>query len=213
MVNHTESFDSVPQELVELLTAELPYSLPLLRRLQFTKFPHGTSKHARVIFISDAELSSRPDAYTAAYLDFSKSGTQMFVYSTLEHPRNGDDTGNDDMYEGQVADLVHEIIGLRKEYGKELLFTNPERILIGTLHSKLRSILEQFEGRVESRPSGLFDKWLMKRDEVPLLGDSLPPGMHWHAASLEDCRIICSRTDIPRTPWVENLTISSVTRN
>lgn len=200
MVNHINSFNSVPQELVDLLTAELPYSLPLLRRLQFTKFPHGTSEHARVIFISDAELSSRPDVYTAAYLDFSRSGTQMFVYSTLEHPRNGDDTSNDDLYEQQVAELVQEVIDLRKQYGKELLFTNPERILIGSLHSKIRSILEKLEGRVESRPSGLFDKWLMKRDELPLLGDSLPSGMSFDSASFEDCRIICSRTDIPRTP-------------
>ncbi|KAL7917310.1 hypothetical protein ACQKWADRAFT_307088 [Trichoderma austrokoningii] len=213
MVNHTQSFDSVPQELVELLTTELPYSLPLLRRLQFTKFPHGTSEHARVIFISDTELSLRPDAYTAAYLDFSKSGTQMFVFSTLENPRNGGDTSNDDMYKEQIADLVQKVISLRKEYGKELLFTNPDRILIGSLHSKIRSILEleALEGRVESRPSGLFDKWLMSRDELPLLGDSLPPGMEWGTASLDDCRIICSRTDIPRTPQelvhLPNLTI------
>ncbi|UKZ61478.1 uncharacterized protein TrAtP1_002744 [Trichoderma atroviride] len=211
MVNHTQSFDSVPQELVELLTAELPYSLPLLRRLQFTKFPQGTSEHARVIFISATELSSRPDVYTAAYLDFSKSGTQMFVYSTLEHPRNGYDSSNDGTYEEQVAELVGQVIRLRKEYGKELLFTNPERILVGTLHSKIRSILETFDGRVESRPSGLFDKWLMKRDELPVLGDDLPPGMEWGSASLDDCRIICSRTDIPRTPeelvHLPNLTI------
>jgi hypothetical protein len=200
MGNHIESFDSVPQGLTELLTAELPYSLPLLRRLQFTKFPKGTSEHARVIFISDAGLSLRPDTYTAAYLDFSRSGTQMFVYSTLEHPRSGDDSSKNGLYEQQVAELVQEVIRLRKEYGKELLFTNPERILIGTLHSKIRSILETFEGRVESRPSGLFDKWLMKRDDLPVLGDDLPPGMEWGSASLDDCRIICARTDIPRTP-------------
>lgn len=208
MVNHTQSFDSVPQELVELLTAELPYSLPLLRRLQFTKFPHGTSEHARVIFISATDLSSKPDVYTAAYLDFSRSGTQMFVYSTLEHPRNGYDASTDEVYKEQVAELVGKVISLRKEYGRELLFTNPERILVGTLHSKIRSILETFEGRVESRPSGLFDKWLMKRDELPVLGDDLPPGMEWGSASLDDCRIICARTDIPRTPQVKNSTVS-----
>ncbi|KAM0454784.1 hypothetical protein ACHAPV_008157 [Trichoderma viride] len=203
MVSHTQSFDSVPKELVELLTTELPYSLPLLRRLQFAKFPHGTSEHARVIFISATELSSRPDVYTAAYLDFSKSGTQMFIYSTLEHPRNGYDSSTDEIYEEQIAELVGEVISLRKEYGKELLFTNPERILIGTLHSQIRSILETFKGRVESRPSGLFDKWLMKRDNLPLLGDDLPPGMEWGSANLDDCRIICARTDIPRTPQVK----------
>lgn len=203
MVSRTQSFDSVPKELVELLTTELPYSLPLLRRLQFAKFPHGTSEHARVIFISATELSSRPDVYTAAYLDFSKSGTQMFIYSTLEHPRNGYDSSTDEIYEEQIAELVGEVISLRKEYGKELLFTNPERILIGTLHSQIRSILETFKGRVESRPSGLFDKWLMKRDNLPLLGDDLPPGMEWGSANLDDCRIICARTDIPRTPQVK----------
>ncbi|KAH8126837.1 hypothetical protein LI328DRAFT_163846 [Trichoderma asperelloides] len=199
MANHVNSFDSIPQELVELLTAQLPYSLPLLRRLQFTKLPHGTSQHARVIFISDAELSTRPDAYTAAYLDFSKTGTQMFIYSTLEHPRNRDNMSNGTLYEQQLAAMVQEVIRLRKEYGKELLFTNPDRILIGTLHSEIRSILEKFEGRIETRPTGIYDKWLMKRDELPPPDDSLPSGMYWDSASLDDCSIIVSRTDIPRT--------------
>lgn len=202
MANHVGSFDtvSVPGELVELLSFELPYSLPLLRRLQFTKFPHGTSEHARVIFVSDTGLSSRPNAYTAAYLDFSKMESQMFIYSTLEHSRNKEGINSGDLYEQQLAAVVQEVIRLRKEYGRELLFANPDRILIGSLHSEIRSILEKFEGRVEPRPSGLYDKWLMKRDALPPPDDSLPSGMYWDSASLDDCRIIVSRTDIPRSP-------------
>ncbi|KAL6889145.1 hypothetical protein GGI43DRAFT_226558 [Trichoderma evansii] len=202
MANNVNSFSSVPQELVELLSTELPYSLPLLRRLQFTKFSHGTSQHARVIFVSDTQLSSRPKAYTAAYLDFSKMESQMFIYSTLEHSRNKDGTDSGGVYEQQLGAVVQEVIRLRKEYGQELLqiFTNPDRILVGSLHSETRSVLERFEGRVAPRPSGLFDKWLMKRDALPPPDDSLPSGMYWDSANLDDCRIIVSRTDIPRSP-------------
>ncbi|KAM0254684.1 hypothetical protein ACHAQJ_006534 [Trichoderma viride] len=204
MANHVNSFSSIPENLEELLTVELPYSLPLLRRLQFTKFTNGTSPYARILFVSDAELSSygkfqKPEVYTAAYVDFSKPETQMYIYSTLEHHRNRDDTSNRELYEQQVAQMVQEVIRLRKEYGQELLFTNPDRILIGTLHSEVRSILETFEGRVQPRPTGIYDKWLIKRDELPPLDESLPSGMYWDSANLDDCRIIVSRTEIPRT--------------
>ncbi|KAK4078368.1 uncharacterized protein Triagg1_3384 [Trichoderma aggressivum f. europaeum] len=208
MASHAVSFTSVPAKLVELLTPDLPYSLPLLRRLQSTKFNHGTSPHARIVFVSDIELSSeehdqyKSKAYTAAYLDFSKPETQMYIYSTLEHPRNRDDASNRRLYEPQLVELVKEVIRLRNEYKQELLFTNPERILIGSLHADIRSILEKLEGRVESRPSGLFDKWLMRREELPLLDENLPPGMYWDSANLDDCQLVVSRTDIPRTAAV-----------
>ncbi|KAL6853211.1 hypothetical protein J3F83DRAFT_756196 [Trichoderma novae-zelandiae] len=203
MTGHITSFKLVPEWLVELLVAELPYSLPLLRRLQSTKFKHGTSPHARIVFVHDTDspLGQHHEfkTYTAAYLDFSKPETQMYIYSTLEHPRNQGGESNLQLYEQQLATLVSEVVRLRKEYDQELLFTDPDRILIGSLNSKVRSILEKSDGVVEPRPSGLYDKWLMRRDELPLLDNSLPSGMYWDSASLQDCRIIVSRTDIPRT--------------
>ncbi|KKP02913.1 hypothetical protein THAR02_04978 [Trichoderma harzianum] len=206
MASHAVTFTSVPARLVELLTPDLPHSLPLLRRLQSTKFNHGTSPHARIVFVSDTELPSEEQfdqyqskAYTAAYLDFSKPETQMYIYSTLEHPRNRDDASSKHVYEPQLVELVKEVIRLRNEYKQELLFTNPDRILIGSLHADIRSILEKFEGRVETRPSGLYDKWLMRREELPLLDENLPPGMYWDSANLDDCQLVVSRTDIPRT--------------
>jgi hypothetical protein len=204
MANHVNSFSSVPDKLVELLTKELPYSLPLLRRLQFTQFKHGHSEHARIVFVADAEFPShgqfqQSNAYTVAYMDFSKGPeTQMYIYSTLEHIRNRDDISNRELYEQQLAEMVQELIRLRKEYGRELLFSDPDRVLIGSIHSEVRSILEKF-GRVQSRPSGVFDKWLIKGDELPPLDQSLPSGMHWDSATLDDCRVVVSRTDIPRT--------------
>ncbi|KAL7941394.1 hypothetical protein V8C42DRAFT_335039 [Trichoderma barbatum] len=206
MASHVVSFSSVPGKLVELLTVDLPYSLPLLRRLQSTKFNQGTSAHARIVFVSDAKLSldetidlKQPKTFTAAYLDFSKQETQMYIYSTLEHQRNRDDPSNRPLYEQQLAEMVKEVIRLRNEYGQKLLFTDPDRILIGSLHSDIRSILEKFDGRVEPRPSGLYDKWLMRRDELPLLDENLPSGMYWDSATLDDCQLVVSRTDIPRT--------------
>ncbi|KAL7805287.1 hypothetical protein V8C44DRAFT_341027 [Trichoderma aethiopicum] len=205
MGGQVASFDSVPEWLVELLAAELPYSLPLLRRLQSTKFKHGTSPHARVVFVHDTdsplEQHHEFKRYTAAYLDFSRQETQMYIYSTLEHRRNKDDESNLHLYEQQLEHLVSEVVRLRREYGQTLLFTDPDRILVGSLHSRVRSILEKF-GVVEPRPTGVYDKWLIRRDELPSLDESLPSGMYWDSASLEDCQIVVSRTDIPRTAEV-----------
>ncbi|KAL7931536.1 hypothetical protein V8C35DRAFT_309770 [Trichoderma chlorosporum] len=206
MASHVVSFSSVPDKLVELLAPDLPYSMPLYRRLQSTKFNHGTSDHARVVFVSDAEFSAeeqpghlRPKAYTAAYLDFSKQENQMYIYSTLEHPRNRGDTSNRQLYEQQLVEMLKEVIRLRSEYKQELLLTDPDRVLIGSLHSDVRSILETFEGRVQARPSGIYDKWLIRREELPLLDESLPSGTYWDSATLHDCQLVVSRTDIPRT--------------
>ncbi|TFB02781.1 hypothetical protein CCMA1212_005560 [Trichoderma ghanense] len=203
MTGQVASFSSVPEWLVELLAAELPYSLPLLRRLQSTKFRHGTSPHARVIFVHDSDSPLEEHhafkRYTAAYLDFSRQETQMYIYSTLEHRRNKDDESSLHLYEQQLARLVSEVVRLRKEYGQKLFFTDPDRILVGSLHSRVRSILEKFDGVVEPRPTGVYDKWLMRRDELPSLDESLPSSMYWDSASLGDCQIIVSRTDIPRT--------------
>ncbi|KAK1246198.1 hypothetical protein MKX07_005267 [Trichoderma sp. CBMAI-0711] len=141
MPGQVASFNSVPEWLVKLLAAELPYSLPLLRRLQSTKFKHGTSPHARVVFVhdSDSPLEAHHDfnRFTAAYLDFSRQETQMYIYSTLEQRRNKDDESDLHLYEQQLARLVSEVVRLRKEYGHKLLFTDPDRILVGSLHSKI----------------------------------------------------------------------------
>ena len=125
MAEYAQVYSTIPEGLLKLLGDNLPYSLPLLRRIQFTKFEGGLTKTARIILVSehgDLEGESTPQRFSAAYLDIGGGpDTQMWVYSTVEKP--GDpDTKETIIYERQLARLVDEAIGIAKEYNKELAY-------------------------------------------------------------------------------------------
>ncbi len=73
-----------PARLLALLKKHVPHSLPLLRRLQFTRFPGGITEHSHILWASDAELDGgggggdgdddlpASTRFTAGYLDFSR---------------------------------------------------------------------------------------------------------------------------------------------
>lgn len=99
-------FTAPPAWLARLLEAHLPYSLPLLRRLQAAaKLPGAITEHARIFFVSadvsgaaadsaalgaaegDKPTTAATDAarFAAAYLDLSRGPeTELWLYATLE---------------------------------------------------------------------------------------------------------------------------------
>ncbi|KAM5341596.1 hypothetical protein ACJ41O_014627 [Fusarium nematophilum] len=200
MAEYAKVYSTVPAGLLKLLTGQLPYSLPLLRRLQFTKFEGGLRKTARVILVSEnggiEEDEVPPEKFSAAYLDVGGGPeTQMWLYSTLEHPakNNARDTA---IYERHLARLVDESVSIAKEYEGKLAY--PGAVLLGSLHDSTRAILEKTR-RVVPRATVAYDKWLFQYQDIPENGGGLPEGMHWGTASQDDCRVVISRTDIPRT--------------
>ncbi|KAI0600243.1 hypothetical protein F4775DRAFT_76952 [Biscogniauxia sp. FL1348] len=52
------TYTEPPAYLPALLTAHLPHSLPLLRRLQFTRFPGGITPHARILVATTPSSTS-----------------------------------------------------------------------------------------------------------------------------------------------------------
>ncbi|UNI18021.1 hypothetical protein JDV02_004321 [Purpureocillium takamizusanense] len=196
-------FATAPQGLIELLTAHLPTSLTILRRLQFAA-RSKPSPTGRVLFVADQNLTfdkaapSFPSKFTVMYSDFSVSTeTQMFLYSTLEDKPPMTYTAEDRaVYEEQFLAIVDELIRLRNEFDPE--GTCPTAMLLGSVHADVCSILEK-TGRVFPRPTGLYDKWLFRVEDLPRAESPLPQGMHWGHASYSDCEIVVSRTDIPRT--------------
>lgn len=188
-------FKQMPDELEQLLNAHLPQSLPLLRRLQFAKYHERYSPESKVVFISPSEeIHTNVEKFTVVYMDVSGGpDTQMWLYSTLE-----DDEGRnagDEEYRRQLERLVREVVQIGKEYGKPIFY--PGGLLLGTINTHVRRILESMN-RVRGRPTGYYDKWLFKAEDLPGKDATLPDGMHWDKQTLEDCKLVVKRTDIPR---------------
>ncbi|KAF5587498.1 gnat family protein [Fusarium subglutinans] len=202
MADFIKVYTAVPEQLLALLTNHLPYSLPLLRRLQFTKFENGLRETARVILVPESPLEEGvdfPKRFTAAYIDVGGGpDTQTWIYSTLEHPDNAD-TNDTAIYEQQLQKIIEKSVVIAKAYGHPLVYG--EAVLVGTLHDSVRDLLSK-TGRVQARETGAYDKWLFKYEDLPKDEIALPEGMHWGTATEGDCRVVISRTNIPRTVQV-----------
>ncbi|KAK8035913.1 hypothetical protein PG991_001986 [Apiospora marii] len=182
-----------PEALLQLLSAHLPRSLSLLRRLQFTKFPGGVTEHARILYASDTALPSAPlnvsgvttsamehhHPFTAAYLDISRGPeTQLWMYSTLERCSNNKDSedGGDEKEEENhrqkalrhTVSILRTVRRLRDEYAAVPSQSSPlgPFVLAGTLSEALRIALRDEVGVASSNVSP-YDKWLLDARALP----------------------------------------------
>ncbi|KAI4600282.1 hypothetical protein KJ359_001387 [Pestalotiopsis sp. 9143b] len=153
-------------QLLSLLCAHLPDSLPLLRRLQFAAGnPAGTTEHSRVLF-SGSSPEDHDAVFAAAYVDVSRGPeTEAWVYSSLE----GRKTGGEDEDEADrcVLALLRAVRALRDEYDA----SNPERerqkptVLFGTLGDAVR--LRLLNLGVVSTYVTVWDKWVFRLAGLP----------------------------------------------
>ncbi|KFH42744.1 hypothetical protein ACRE_065290 [Hapsidospora chrysogenum ATCC 11550] len=186
----TETFLHVTDEVEDLLKAHIPYSLPLLRRLQTSKYRQAgasTSTESRTILVTGAHDDGRPQhqRFTAAYLDLSGGPeTQMWLYSTLENAKLPPSHDDEAYYRKQLSELVRAVTSLVREYGSEAMHY-PGGLLLGTLSTPVRRLLEDMD-RVRPRATGYYDKWLFRAEDLPPEGElaELPRGMRPLLASL-----------------------------
>lgn len=191
-----------PVDLEELLTEHLPYSLPVLRRLQFTRFKDGMTPATRILFTSElgdnpfTDPKKKPTEFAVAYLDFSR-GTEphMWIYSTLEDCPV--DIVEEVQHEKQVIAMMNKVKDANRLYGEREF--HPNAVFIGSLNSVVRDVLEKHEIKVTRRAEWDYEKWLFRIEELPEERKfALPDGAHWAQVSAEDCEIARSRTHIQR---------------
>ncbi|RGP60426.1 gnat family [Fusarium longipes] len=198
MADFTKVYSTIPANLLALLSNHLPYSLPLLRRVQFAQLEGGLRETAKIILAANSKLDDEepPETFSAMYVDVGGGpDTQAWIYSTIEHPDQAT-TKDTTIYEKQLDKIVQESIRIAQDYGRELVYG--DAVLVGTLHDSVRELLYK-TGRVVPRETGAYDKWLFKYEDVPKDEVELPKGMQWGTATEDDCRVVISRTDIPRT--------------
>lgn len=125
----------------------------------------------------------------------------MYLYSTLQDYEEEPERSAVAETEKQLEKLLQKLIELRHVMEEDLKTELPPAVVLGSLHSRIRKLLEKTM-RVSPRPSGNYDKWIFDVGKVPELDMSLPGDMVWGTGSLEDCRVVASRTDIPRPVYV-----------
>lgn len=208
--------------LVSLLSSHLPHSLPLLRRLQFTQFPGGTTEYSRILLVGSpgAEDLSSPapakangvvttaPAFTAAYVDLSRGPeTEAWLFSSIESCPTLPSQNEIRQAGDQLLALLAAIKELRDEYDSSAA---PKRrpssaVLFGTLNEVVRRVLLN-RGCVLPYCT-LWDKWVFSLDGLP--GEALVKvqeamareGLRWDRISREDTALVISRTKIPRTEY------------
>lgn len=195
------TFTRVPDGLLDLLSAHLPYSLPLLRRLQFTESRGGLTPTSRVLFASESgrpvqdAATYQPGHFTAAYVDPAAGPeTQMWIYSTLE---DGGTPPEDEKTSSQlIVSVVHQARKISREHIGDLAYSGD--ILVGSLHLSVREAMKKGEVPFSMRSALGYDKWLFNVDELPIGEPRISDGMYWAPASRDDCLLAISRNDLPR---------------
>ncbi|EMR61475.1 putative gnat family protein [Eutypa lata UCREL1] len=208
------TYKEPPPQLFALLKRHVPHSLPLLRRLEFTRFPGGITEQTHILWASDVELANDLPAssvgFTAGYLDFSRGPeTELWLYSSLErdhHALPDKTAAAAAAAESACGDLavaaLREVRRIRDRYPDEERRKLPT-LLIGGLNNELRCAMAN-RGVVFPYVTP-WDKWMFRVDELPdidvsgVAGGALPPGMRWDAVRREEIPLVLSRSNIERT--------------
>ncbi|KAK3694993.1 hypothetical protein B0T22DRAFT_89234 [Podospora appendiculata] len=225
---------AVSSELLAQLESHLPYSLPVLRRLQFAlNFPGGSTPTTHILHTyysqDDSNNSSGNSGhFAAAYVDLNRSPeTEIWLYSTLEDVSTTLDPSSPSVSlpatEAEACDelvlallrRVRRISGVREK--------KPAETMVGSLNEALRRRLaDRGVGmrKTANVPDGLpwefCGKWLFRVQELPLgmHGEEipLPVGMRWDRVARGDLGLVRSRTYIQRQEATMLLLPSTVVR-
>lgn len=209
----TEIRTPVPESEFGRLRDHLPQSLPLLRRIQFTHYPQGTTEHARYLIATDSDgaigggdSQAQPPSqrhFAAAYLDLSKGPeTEMYLYTTLEDATDLAAVPDDEVE--RVLDLAIPLLQRGKLAAQEIMrsgaFTlaRGQGFLVGGLHQPTYELLCARRGLTSSYWNP-HDAWLFRLERLPALLTGGPgSGLRWDVIRREDVPLIASRTRIPK---------------
>jgi hypothetical protein len=225
-----------PQALFELLATHLPYSLPVLRRLQFQRLKILSAPDPHIFFAHEPEYDlerdwpagRQPICFAAAFMDLMRGPEEeMWLYSTIS---DGDDARLIEQKrldsETEKAAVEQVLTILRRVKAIEAKTDNPRRpcpgwFMLATLNERLRQALIehgvkfQKTSAVPDDMDWMFNgKWLWRVEDLP--SDAWDPsneGLKWDVVRLEDTDLVRSRTHIPRKGQVAIIDIKAMSCN
>ncbi|KAK4168514.1 hypothetical protein QBC43DRAFT_101011 [Cladorrhinum sp. PSN259] len=202
------SFHDRPvSEFLSLLKPHLPYSLPVLRRIQFNEnIARCKPPHAHLLLAPPVDRY--PHHFAAAYVDLSRGlETQVWLYSTIEDTfsSSADELCHCD---SQIIALLGDIGAIQQKHdAKNVGSTTPSSpwVLFGSLNEVIRLRMLAHGVRMSKSPNvpddlewEFCDKWVFRLQDLNP-GEGLKEGMSWDRIRREDVKFVQSRTTISRT--------------
>ncbi|KAK0386756.1 hypothetical protein NLU13_6592 [Sarocladium strictum] len=194
----------VPSTVIQRLERHLPFSLPVLRRLQSASSQAQDGKYYRVIVSAycrhpkseeDMNMDPLDVPFTMAFVELgARPDTQLWVYSTFEDVPDAQVSETVDMYRSQMRSVVAELKALREEYRGENAFG--QSVLMGSAHSPRVMGLLRGYNRLKEETAGTYDKWLFRLENLPVQ-TGLPDDLTWNNATEEDCQVAMSHATVP----------------
>ena len=194
--------------LITLLQTHLPHSLPVLRRLQFTTFPGGSTPDAHILYAHSPgpTLSSNdtpPPHFAVAYVDISKAPeTESWLYSSLEAFLPSSSASDRNVCVEQVLALLMRMQDIEAAQ-KGRYAERRGRVMVGSMHDGVLELLLARGVRTSYR--NLHDVWLFRVEDLPeIAGEGnggkgvLDGEMRWDVARREDAALIQARTHLPK---------------
>ena len=201
-----EDTPTVPDSLLALLQEHLPYSISLLRRLQFARsFANGTRPSAHVLLAyHPASAGAKPAQFAAAYVDMApRPQTAMWLYSSFE--KSGRPAAADGSDDELVMALLRRARRLEDQDPASRAAQGGRLAKIGSLAEPVRQRILARGAQVDKTDAAspgidyeLCGKWLFRVAELPA-PKGLPDGMVWDTAREEDCALVRSRTMVNRS--------------
>ncbi|TLD27040.1 hypothetical protein PspLS_04864 [Pyricularia sp. CBS 133598] len=197
-------------EHLSMLQSHLPYSFPVLRRLQFSRAAGGSSPTAKVLLATSGDSPH----VAVAYVDVHKAPeTQMWIYSSLEDSCSlgGQDPPEISLPSSEVDVCLEQVVSILRRAGEVAREAGPgigavgvdgvaraNGVMVGSLHEALRLLL--LGKGVTMSYSNPHYKWLFRVEDLPTcLASPLTEEMAWDTIRREDVPLIKRRTNIPKT--------------
>ena len=192
--------------LQRFLDEQLPYSLPLLRRLQY----YDNSSEAVAISTFDVHTSIVPEDFAIGFFDPLASAITCGVFSSLDVPRQ-DPVTNESMLVVQAC--LRSLFARIRQYSVDSAM-NLNLLFAGSVNSASRGALRQGlrPGAIRDDlhgPGGPYDKYTFQRSTASARVDlTLPEGFLYDDVRPEDYQLVLDnnnlarRQDLPGRPSV-----------
>lgn len=204
MVEKHEGFVSSVGEsehMKAFLNSHLPYTLPLLRRLQY----HLQGQQAIVICSFEATKSPNPDHFAVAFLDPQAGGIQSWISTSLDPPYMSRNLSRADSDHESMLTCLRIVFAQIKNACASSVEPNLS-ILVGCINAATAKFLQDefpagFIMNNIDWPGGPYGKYLLRRSRVQEIADfSLPEDFYYDEVRESDYDLVIANNNLVGTP-------------